>query len=116
MSKVFIDESTLDDIAHAIQKKEGSTEKIPTTEMSERIEALGGGGYSEKNTVTFTGEIQGSVDESGYRPGVKVEHGLSQKPKLAIMTSDAATDGTLKGGVIAGIFVEGIEGFSTSQC
>lgn len=43
MSKVFIDESTLDDIAHAIQKKEGSTEKIPTTEMSERIGALGGG-------------------------------------------------------------------------
>lgn len=43
MSKVFIDESTLDDIANAIQDKEGSTEKIPTAEMAARIEALGGG-------------------------------------------------------------------------
>lgn len=43
MSKVFIEESTLDDIANAIQKQEGSTEKIPPLEMPARIEALGGG-------------------------------------------------------------------------
>lgn len=43
MSKVFIEESTLDDIADAIQEVEGSTEKIPPLEMPERIKALGGG-------------------------------------------------------------------------
>ena len=43
MSKVFIEESTLDDIANAIQKQEGSEAKIPTAEMAARILALGGG-------------------------------------------------------------------------
>ena len=49
MSKVFIDESTLDDIAHAIQKKEGSTDPIPTAEMAQRITELPSGGTG--NTV-----------------------------------------------------------------
>lgn len=115
MSKVLINETTLTGIADAIREKEGSTEKIPTVEMADRVRALGGGGYSEKNTVIFTGEIQGAVDSSGYRVGVKVAHGLSQKPKYAIMTSDAKTDGTVKGTVTAGVFTEGLDGFSTSD-
>lgn len=40
MSKVFIDESTLTDIGDAIRDKEGSSEKIPTTQMAERILGL----------------------------------------------------------------------------
>ena len=44
MSKVFIDESTLTDIADAIRSKEGSSEKIPPLDMPERIIALAGGG------------------------------------------------------------------------
>lgn len=50
MSKVFIEEDTLNAIADAIQEKEGSTEQIATTEMAERIGALNGGydeGYAD---------------------------------------------------------------------
>ena len=50
MSKVFIEESTLDDIANAIQEKDGSTDPIPTAEMAARIEAISGGydeGYAD---------------------------------------------------------------------
>lgn len=43
MSKVFIDESTLDEIANAIQEQEGSSEPILTTEMAQRIKAISGG-------------------------------------------------------------------------
>lgn len=42
MSKVFIEEATLTGIADAIRSKEGSAEKIPTTQMAERIGALSG--------------------------------------------------------------------------
>ena len=42
MSKVFIEEATLTGIADAIRGKEGSSEKIPTTQMAERIGALSG--------------------------------------------------------------------------
>ena len=42
MGKVFIEESTLEDIAGAIREKEGSTEPIPPLEMEARIKALGG--------------------------------------------------------------------------
>lgn len=51
MSKVFIEESTLDDIADAIQEVEGSTEKIPPLEMPARIKALGGGLELETKAV-----------------------------------------------------------------
>lgn len=54
MSKVFIEEATLTGIADAIRGKEGSSEKIPTTQMAERIGAISG----ESPLVTNAKTIQ----------------------------------------------------------
>lgn len=72
MSKVFIEESTLDDIANAIQEQEGSEEKIPTAEMAARIKALGGAVEYTTGTLTFGVNYQGKT----------IPHGLSKAPKL----------------------------------
>lgn len=72
MSKVFIEESTLDDIANAIQEKEGSEEKIPTAEMAARILALGGGVEYTTGTATFGNTYDAQT----------ISHGLGKKPKL----------------------------------
>lgn len=63
MSKVFIEESTLDDIANAIQKQEGSEEKIPTEEMAARIEAINGG---------FNFDTIVEVEENSFTNAVEV--------------------------------------------
>jgi len=75
MSKVFIEESTLDDIANAIQEQEGSEEKIPTAEMAARILALGGAVEYTTGTVTFTQSYAGKT----------IPHGLSKAPKLFVL-------------------------------
>lgn len=97
-----------------------STVELPTTDGAtatfKDVDEIqeGGGGYSESNSVTFTGEIQGVVGGAASHIGIRIEHGLSQTPKFAIMTSNAAVDGTVKGNVIAGTFSELIVGYSAA--
>lgn len=83
------------------------------------VEVAGGEGSvsSEKSVVNFNGSIQGElwVTSSGARPhGIKIAHGLGKVPKYAILTSDAVSDGSLKGVVIGGFFSENIMGYNPS--
>lgn len=72
MSRVFIEEATLTGIADAIREKEGSEEKIPTTEMAGRIGALGGAVEYTTGTATFDRSYSART----------IAHGLTKKPKL----------------------------------
>lgn len=95
MSKVFIEESTLDDIANAIQEQEGSEEKIPTAEMAARILALGGGVECTTGSVTFS-----RGNEARTFP-----HGLSKAPKLFMCFRDGY-DTALTVRIVALVYTE----------
>ena len=69
---VFIKKSTLTSIGDAIRSKEGSEEKIPTSEMAARILALGGGVEYTTGTATFGLNYNSQT----------ISHGLGKKPKL----------------------------------
>jgi hypothetical protein len=56
MAKVFIEESTLTAIGDAIRGKEGTSELIPVTDMSNRITNLPSGGGGEVEPIELTGE------------------------------------------------------------
>lgn len=61
-------------------------------------ESGGGGGISEfskQNTVTIVNPTEEAV--IGAYTGMKFAHGLGETPKLVILTSNAAMDGTVKG-------------------
>lgn len=81
MSEVvkLVKESIIKDIAEAIKEKEGSVNKIPVTEMAQRIMALGGSGVEYT-----TGKL---VMVNNFDPKT-IQHGLSKAPKLFILKWD----------------------------
>lgn len=61
MSKLFIEDLTLIDIADAIREKEGTTELVPVTQMAARITNLpsgGGGNEPTDEELTITGNTK----------------------------------------------------------
>lgn len=53
MAKIFIEETTLTNIGNAIREKEGSTDLIPVTAMSDRIANIQASDYENYEEVAF---------------------------------------------------------------
>lgn len=72
MAKVFIEETTLTAIGDAIRGKEGTTELIPVSDMSNRITNLpSGGGAPTAEELTLTGICTYKFAETGWNWFIK---------------------------------------------
>lgn len=113
--------ATIGGVAYEINAVKGITANNTEINVPLTIDGDGGGvgGYTEANTVTIAGsnlsEETIPISTSSYK-GIKVAHGLSVVPKAVIITSDAATDGSVKGATVgAYLFKDKVMGYNAGQ-
>lgn len=64
MANVFVNETSLQDIADAIREKTGTQDTYKPAEMAEAIESISGGGITPTGTISITSN--GTVDVTQY--------------------------------------------------
>lgn len=113
--------ATIGGVAYEINAVKGITANNTEINVPLTIDEEGGGvgGYTEANSVTIAGsnlsEETIPMATSTYK-GFKVAHGLSVAPKAVIITSDAATDGSVKGPTVgAYLFKDKVRGYNPGQ-
>lgn len=109
--------ATIGGVAYEINAVKGITANNTEINVPLTIEGEGGGGggFTEYNEVQVAGSDM-TMEALPIAPsnftGIKVTHGLTQAPTLIIISTNAATDGSVKGMIIGGIFyTDGQEGY-----